>query len=122
MKRSKHIALIAMGILPLALTACDNQVYMTDQNRPRFSSKEECERDFGKGKCEDKSQMTRSGTSWIWVNNYYPQYTSGVTRFSPSRYSDSRYSNPANRTNKTTTSQRSGFGSTASSRGSTSGS
>ena len=92
MKRSKYVALLAMGVSALALSACGEEttqagVYASveqciqdkqyteaecrdafgkaraDHERvaPKYASKEECEADFGAGKCE-QSQTTRTST------------------------------------------------------------
>ncbi len=95
MKRSRYVALLAMGASALALTACGESetpagVYtdvnqcMTDKQfteaecskafadakkehedvAPKYASKEDCEADFGAGRCEtSNTTRTSTGTS-----------------------------------------------------------
>lgn len=94
MKRSRYVALLAMGASALALSACGESespagVYTSvdqciadkqfsdadcrkafrtaaDEHKkvaPKYTSKTECEADFGPGKCEESPYRTTSGTS-----------------------------------------------------------
>ncbi len=94
MKRSRYVALLAMGASALALSACGesetpagvytsvdqcvaDKQFTDDECRkafetakeehkkvaPKYASKEDCEADFGAGKCEESPYRTTSGTS-----------------------------------------------------------
>jgi uncharacterized protein YgiB involved in biofilm formation len=116
MKRSRYVALVAMGASTLALTACGEketpagvytsvgqcvadkqfteaectQAFRTASEEhkkvaPKYTSKAECEADFGAGKCEEAPYRTTSGghTFMPFMMGYMFGHRSGSYYFAP---------------------------------------
>ena len=180
MKRSRYVALLAMGASALALSACgesetpagvytsadqciaDKQFTEAECTKafetakqehknvaPKYANKDDCEADFGVGKCEDAPKTgttTTTTSSWmpLMVGYMLGRTLGGAPAFSPQPLyrtpGDSTFRTGDNRTVtnktgvqsvphsttssafKTTTTQRGGFGRSGSVYGSSPGS